>query len=45
MLDLKEIEEAEEKAEAEELDRATREALEDNTKEMVSVMCNHYAII
>ena len=34
-LDLKEIEEAEEKAEAEELDRATREALEDNTKEMV----------
>jgi len=34
-LDLKEIEEAEEKAEAEELDRATREAIEDNTKDMV----------
>ena len=34
-LDLKEIEEAEEKAEAEELDRATREAIEDNTKDVV----------
>ena len=34
-LDLKEIEEAEEIAEAEELDRATREALQDNTKDMV----------
>ena len=34
-LDLKEIEEAEEKAEAEELDRVTREAIEDNTKDMV----------
>ena len=34
-LDLKEIEEAEEKAEAEELDRVTREAIEDNTRDMV----------
>ena len=34
-LDLKEIEEAEEIAEAEELDRTTREALQDNTKDMV----------
>ncbi len=34
-LDLKEIEEAEEIAEAEELDRATKEALQDNTKDMV----------